>query len=80
VADDAAKAAAGAAAATAAALGGIVFARKGKRKDRETSLRDVSDEEVSRRAHDKSLSPEERQKAVTEEKFRRLRNKQKRGG
>ncbi len=44
----------------------------------DSGLRDVSDEEVSRRARDKSLSGEERRRYQREEKLRGQRNKQKR--
>ena len=44
----------------------------------DSGLRDVSDEEVSRRARDKSLSSEERRRYQREEKLRGQRNKQKR--
>ena len=44
----------------------------------DTGLSDLSDEEISRRARDKSLSGEERRRYQTEEKVRGLRNKQKR--
>ncbi len=47
-------------------------------KDLDTGFRDLSDEEISRRARDKSLRPEERKKYQKEEKNRGLRNKQKR--
>lgn len=51
---------------------------KGKENVRDTGLQDLSDEEVSRRARDKSLSGEERRKYQKEEKARKLRNKGKR--
>ena len=41
-------------------------------------MRGLTDEEVSARAHDNSLSGEERRRYQTEEKIRDLRNKQKR--
>jgi len=44
----------------------------------DSGLRDVSDEEVSRRARDRSLSGEERRRYQREEKIRGQRNKQKR--
>ncbi|MDO5398912.1 MAG: RHS repeat-associated core domain-containing protein [bacterium] len=44
----------------------------------DSGLRDLSDEEVSRRARDKSLSGQERRKYQREEKLRGNRNKQKR--
>ena len=44
----------------------------------DTGLRHLPDEEVSRRARDKSLSGEERKRYQKEEKVRGLRNKQKR--
>jgi hypothetical protein len=44
----------------------------------DSGLSDLSDEEVSRRARDKSLSGEERRRYQREEKIRGLRNRQKR--
>jgi len=54
----------------------ILMASSGNERD--TGLRDLSDEEVSRRARDRSLSGEERRRYQKEEKARGLRNKQKR--
>lgn len=44
----------------------------------DTGLRDIPDEEISRRARDKTLSGEERRRYQREEKLRGQRNKQKR--
>ncbi len=55
------------------------LAKGGKQNVRDSGLRDVSDDEISRRARDPSLSPEERRRYQKEEKARGLRNKQKRG-
>lgn len=44
----------------------------------DSGLVGIPDEEISRRARDKSLSGQERKKYQTEEKQRQLRNKQKR--
>ena len=43
-----------------------------------SGLKDLSDEEVSRRSKEKSLSKKERKRYVTEDKARKSRNKQKR--
>jgi hypothetical protein len=51
------------------------------RKQRESGLENLSDEEIKRRARDKSLPIEERRRYAREEKYRDLRNKGKdRGG
>lgn len=49
----------------------------GKRQ-RENEFQNLSDEEVSRRAREKSLPPKERLRYRREEKFRGLRDKRKR--
>jgi|GEM_PF-3380921 hypothetical protein len=51
--------------------------RKGRR--RHTEFIDVSAKKIAQMAHDRRLSPAQRRKAQTEEKERKLRNKQKRG-
>jgi len=56
------------------------FAQRGKQRMRSDEFERLSDEEVSRRARDRSRSGEERRKYQREEKARRDRNKQKRGG
>ena len=63
-----------------AAVGAIVCWARGKGKEnvRDTGLRDIPDEEISRRARDKNLPPQERQRYQREEKARGLRNKRKR--
>jgi len=48
------------------------------RRQRESEFQSLSDEEVSRRARDKSLPREERRRYQREEKFRGLRSKRKR--
>jgi RHS repeat-associated protein len=51
------------------------------RKQRESGLENLSDEEIQRRARDKSLPIEERRRYAREEKYRDLKNKGKdRGG
>ena len=51
------------------------------RRQRESGLENLSDEEIARRARDKSLPTEERLRYVREEKNRKMRNKGKdRGG
>ena len=51
------------------------------RRQRESGLENLSDEEIARRARDKSLPAEERLRYVREEKNRKMRNKGKdRGG
>jgi RHS repeat-associated protein len=52
--------------------------KKGKENVRDSGLERVTDEEVSRRARDRSLSGEERRRYQKEEKARGLRNVQKR--
>jgi hypothetical protein len=59
--------------------GGVVAFSKTSHTQGDSGLRDVSDEEVSRRARDRTLSGEERRRYQTEEKLRGQRNKQKRG-
>jgi hypothetical protein len=56
----------------------VKFAKGGNQNVKDTGLEGVSDEEVSRSARDKSLSPEERLRYQREEKARGLRNKNKR--
>ena len=56
------------------------FAQRGKKNVRDSRFKDLPDEEVSRRAKDPSLSPKEKRDYQREEKARRQRNKQKRGG
>jgi hypothetical protein len=53
-------------------------AQKGKQNVRDTGLAGLSDDEVSRRARDRSLPPEDRRRYQKEEKARKQRNKQKR--
>ena len=55
----------------------IYYSKKSTAR-RDSGLSGYSDEEISRKARDRSLSPEERRRFVTEEKVRGLRNKQKR--
>ncbi len=53
----------------------------GKQNQRDSGLKDVSDEEVLRKSKDKSLDAKERQRYIKEAKARRLRNSNKdRGG
>ena len=54
------------------------MSKGGRQKIRDSGLTDLSDEEVSSRAHDNSLPSWERKRYKTEEKARGLRNKQKR--
>jgi hypothetical protein len=54
--------------------------RAEKTRKRDTGLVNVPDDEVSRKARDRTLTPKERQRYVTEEKARGIRNKAKRGG
>jgi RHS repeat-associated protein len=54
------------------------YSKGGKQNKRDSGLADISPEEISRRARDKSLTPEERRRYQTEEKARGDRNKQKR--
>ena len=51
----------------------VQIASKGEGNRRDLGLQNVSDEEVQRRARDRSLSPAERRRYQTEEKARRLR-------
>ena len=46
--------------------------------NRDSGLKDLTNEEISRRARDKSLSGKERRRYQTEEKYRKQRNVQKR--
>ncbi len=57
--------------------GAIYYSKKSTAR-RDSGLSGYSDEEISEKARDKSLSSEERRRFVTEEKVRGLRNKQKR--
>ena len=50
--------------------------RKGRQRD--SGLADVLDEEIVRRAHDRTLAREDRKRYQREEKARGLRNKQRR--
>ena len=54
------------------------YAKGGKQNLSDTGLAPLSDGEITRRAHDPSLSPQERRRYQREEKVRRLRNKRKR--
>ncbi|HVA77255.1 MAG TPA: hypothetical protein VNF27_05135 [Candidatus Binataceae bacterium] len=54
------------------------YAKGGKQNLSDTGLAPLSDGEITRRAHDPSLSPQERRRYQREEKARRLRNKRKR--
>jgi RHS repeat-associated protein len=56
----------------------VVPAKGGKQKVKDTGLQDLSDEEVSERARDKSRSGKERRRYQKEEKARKNRNKNKR--
>jgi hypothetical protein len=49
------------------------------RRQRESEFQNLSDEEVARRARDRSLPVVERRRYQREEKFRGLRGKRKRG-
>ena len=51
---------------------------KGKERIRDSGLANESDEEITRKAHDKNLPPAERNRYKREEKGRGFRNKQKR--
>lgn len=55
-----------------------IFYSKKRTVRRDSGLADYSDEEISKKARDKSLSPKERKRFITEEKIRGYRNKQKR--
>ena len=55
-----------------------IFYSKKRTARRDSGLADYSDEEISKKARDKSLSPKERKRFITEEKIRGYRNKQKR--
>jgi hypothetical protein len=55
-----------------------LYASKINHTKRDSGLIDVPDEEISRRARDKSLTSQERQRYIKEEKVRGLRNIQKR--
>jgi len=57
---------------------GLYLAKGGKQNIRDSGLRDVPDEEVSRRARDPNLTPQERQRYIREEKARGLRNRERR--
>lgn len=50
----------------------------GKQRIRDTGLTELSDEEITRRTFDKSLSAKQRQRYKKEQKARGQRNKQKR--
>jgi hypothetical protein len=54
------------------------LAKKGRQNIRDTGLREIPDDEISRRARDKDLPSQERQRYIREEKARQLRNKEKR--
>ena len=57
----------------------ILFAKtKGKERVRDTGLANESDAEVERKAHDKNIPKNERERYKKEEKARGLRNRQKR--
>lgn len=56
----------------------LVLMSKSSHERPDSGLSDLSDEEISRRARDKSLSGEERRRYQKEEKIRGNRNKQKR--
>lgn len=57
----------------------VVSASKAEKERPDSGLSDLSDEEISKRARDKSLSGAERRRYQKEEKIRGNRNKQKRG-
>ena len=62
-------------------IGKTLFAKtKGKENVRDSGLANESDEEVSRKARDRSLPKSERRRYITEEKARKFRNKKKRTG
>ena len=54
------------------------YAKGGKQNLRESGEEGLEDDEISRRAHDPSLPPQERKKYQRLEKVKKLRNKQKR--
>ena len=56
----------------------ISIAQKGTQNQRDSGLTDILDGEISRRAHDNTLTPQERRRYQKEEKARGLRNKEKR--
>ena len=56
-----------------------LYADKAQNKRPDTGLNDLPDSTIQERARDNSLSGKERKRYQTEEKVRRLRNKQKRG-
>lgn len=59
---------------------GVVYTLSIGKKERETGLTFLTDEELARLARDRNAPKAERRKAVAEEKYRRLRNKSKREG
>lgn len=61
-----------------APCGANVVYSKGKENKRDSGLRDVSDEEINRRARDPSTSAGEKRRYQTEQKARGIRNKNKR--
>ncbi len=62
-------------------LGGVIvhMAKGGKQNIRHKDFENLSEEEVSKRARDKNLSAEERERYRQEDKANKQRNKQKRG-
>ncbi len=56
----------------------IIVLSKQTHSNRDSGLKDLTNEEISRRARDKSLSGKERRRYQTEEKYRKQRNVQKR--
>ena len=57
----------------------VLFAKtKGKERVRDTGLANESDEEIRKKAHDKSLPKSEQRRYQTEEKARGFRNRSKR--
>jgi hypothetical protein len=60
------------------ALDNVFFSKGGRQRHRQSDMENVRDEEVSRKARDNTIDPQERKRYQEEEKARRLRNKQKR--
>jgi hypothetical protein len=51
----------------------VLFSQHGRNRGRDSGLAGLSDQEVARKARDKSLSPQERIKYKSEEKYRQMR-------
>lgn len=58
----------------------MYFSKGGKQRIRDTGLSNLSDEEVTRKSKDSTLSKKERERYKKEDKARKQRNKQKRQG